>query len=99
MGIFFDREFSSQYFKLATYSYSTVKHRSESKRSEQPIDIGNNLAFRFFMINNSLKSMKTSFVFVGQEIRKQNFHEKFNRVNKSHAFCMKMKTAFAIDKT
>ena len=30
--------------------------------------------------------MKTSFVFVTQEIRKQKLHKKCNRVSKSHAF-------------
>ena len=30
--------------------------------------------------------MKTSFVFVSQEIRKQKLHKKYNRVNKSYAF-------------
>ena len=33
----------------------------------------NDLAFRFLMLNGSLKSMKTSFVFEIQEIRKQNY--------------------------
>ena len=31
----------------------------------------NDLAFRFLMLKNSLKIVKTSFVFVNQEIRKQ----------------------------
>ena len=30
--------------------------------------------------------MKTSFVFVNQEIRKQKLHKKCNRVSKSHPF-------------
>ena len=30
--------------------------------------------------------MKTSFVFVNQEIRKQKLQKKCDRVNKSHAF-------------
>ena len=46
----------------------------------------NDRAFRFFMLNNSFKSIKTSLVFVSQEIRKQKLHAKFNCVNKSHAF-------------
>ena len=40
----------------------------------------------FFKLKTSLKIMKTSFVFVNQEIRKQKLHKKCNRVGKSHAF-------------
>ena len=38
------------------------------------------------MRNNLLENMKTSFVFVSQEIRKQKLHRKLNHVNRSHAF-------------
>ena len=66
--------------EVASYSYSTVRYRSGPERSER------SRVFFFFMLNNSLKSMSTSFVFVSQEIRKQKLHKKCNSVNKSHAF-------------
>ena len=53
---------------------------------DQSLRYQNDLAFRFLMLKNSLKIMKTSFVFVNQEIRKQKLHKKCNRVSKSHAF-------------
>ena len=53
---------------------------------DQSLRYQNDLAFRFLMLKNSLKIMKTSFALVNQEIRKQKLHEKCNRVSKSHAF-------------
>ena len=41
---------------------------------DQSLRYQNDLAFRFLMLKNSLKIMKTSFVFVNQEIRKQKLH-------------------------
>ena len=38
------------------------------------------------MLKNSLKIMRTSFVFVSQEIRKQKLHSKCDCVTKSPAF-------------
>ena len=38
------------------------------------------------MLNNLLQSMKTGFVFVSQEIRKQQLHKKLNRMNRSQVF-------------
>ena len=53
---------------------------------DQSLRYQNDLAFRFLMLKNSLKIMKTSFVFVNKEIRKQKLHKKCNLVRKSHAF-------------
>ena len=53
---------------------------------DQSLRYQNDLAFRFLMLKKSLKIMKTSFVFVNQEIRKQKLHKKCNCVSKSHAF-------------
>ena len=53
---------------------------------DQNLRYQNDPAFRFLMLKNSLKIMKTSFVFVNQEIRKQKLHKKCNRVSKSHVF-------------
>ena len=53
---------------------------------DQSLRYQNDLAFRFLMLKNSLKIMKTSFVLVNQEIGKQKLDEKSNRVSKSHAF-------------
>ena len=49
---------------------------------DQSLRYQNDLAFRFLMLKNSLKIMKTSFAFVNQEIRKQKLHKKCNRVSK-----------------
>ena len=59
---------------------------TEQLNIDQSLRYQNDLAFRFLMLKNSLKIMTTSFVFVNQEIRKQKFHKKCNRVSKSHAF-------------
>ena len=62
--------------------YGTVK----CSYIDQSLRYQNDLAFSFLLLKNSLKIMKTSFVFVNQEIRKQKLHKKCNCVNKSHAF-------------
>ena len=45
--------------------------------TDQSLRDNNDFVLRFFMQNNSLKSMKTSFVFVSQEIRKQKLQKNF----------------------
>ena len=54
-------------FKVAPYSYGTVKYRSELEISEWS-------RVSFLMLKNSLKVKKISFVFVKQEIRTQKLH-------------------------
>ena len=50
--------------KVAPY-YKVQLNIGQSLRDESDI------TFRFLVLNNSLRGMKTSFVFVSQEIKKQ----------------------------